>query len=379
MRTAAEVVRVVAPGARIEYVDALVQGEALLQEYGITTPLRLAHFLAQILHESGGLKITFENMNYRASRILEVFGVGRHSAAVTPAEARTLAGNPAALAERVYGLGNPRKAQELGNLVAGDAYKCRGGGILQTTGAGAYKRYGQLCGVDFYGDPSKIVSRAHALKPALYEWKAKGCNALADRNDIGGITRKVNGGTNGLESRKQWFARVYPLCKGDEKPQATVADAWEDAEDHEDVRWLQQALNDLGYNPPLDVDGRQGVKTVAAVKWFQRKAGCRDIDGDAGPETMAALRNALNGRKNEDPAPKLTTTAEGKAAIGLSATTALETASTVSGSIKEIKGNLAEAGVGEVLTSIITNPQFLVVVLLAAGAIYLYLKHRERV
>src|SRR5262245_27109496 len=100
-----EVIREVANIAKPSYVSAFDGGDDLLQKQEITTPDRLAHFLAQVLHESGGLRFEWENMNYRADRLLEIFGVGRHSAKITPEEAKRLAGNPEAIAERVYGLG----------------------------------------------------------------------------------------------------------------------------------------------------------------------------------------------------------------------------------------------------------------------------------
>ena len=80
---AIDVVRRLAPRARPAYVRAFEAGHKLLADYGVTTPLRLAHFLAQIMHETGGLTIERESGAYSASRIMEIFGVGRHSAAVT--------------------------------------------------------------------------------------------------------------------------------------------------------------------------------------------------------------------------------------------------------------------------------------------------------
>ena len=90
MVRAGVLVRLVTHRAADEYVAAFEAGDAILQEYAITTPDRLAHFLAQVLHESGGLYYKRENMNYREDRLLAIFGVGKHSAAVTPAEAKTI-------------------------------------------------------------------------------------------------------------------------------------------------------------------------------------------------------------------------------------------------------------------------------------------------
>jgi putative chitinase len=222
---AVDVVRRVAPKARSEYFQAFEQGDELLHKAGINTPLRLAHFLAQIMHESGGLTITRENMHYRAPRIMEIFGVGRHSAAVTESEAQHLAGKPSALAERVYGVGNPRKALEFNNVNPGDGFKYRGGGIMQTTGKSNYRRMGLMVGVDFVNNPELVYSAEHALKPAIAEWTAGGLNALADKNDLRTITRRINGGYNGLADREQWFKRIRPIIDKVDAPKAGKSNA----------------------------------------------------------------------------------------------------------------------------------------------------------
>lgn len=86
--------------------------------------------------------------------MVEIFGVGRHFAAVTASEAARLAGHPEAIAERVYGLGNPRKARELGNTEPGDGFRYRGDGVLQTTGRGNHRRMGQLAASTSRAAPS---------------------------------------------------------------------------------------------------------------------------------------------------------------------------------------------------------------------------------
>ena len=167
--SAAETFAAVAPKARSNYLAAFNGGSALLAQFEITTPLRISHFLAQILHETGGGAVLWENLTYTTVvRILAIFGVGHHSAGVRPNEAPGLVRNPQALAERVYGLGNPRMARMLGNTKPGDGYRYRGGGMLQTTGGTNYRKMGELTGVDFYGAPDLIVAPEHALKPGLH-------------------------------------------------------------------------------------------------------------------------------------------------------------------------------------------------------------------
>ena len=85
MTRASDVLRKLAPAAKGNYMAAFAQGDALLVKHDITTPDRLAHFLAQVLHETGGLAREWENMNYSAARLCEVFGEGKHSAGITEA------------------------------------------------------------------------------------------------------------------------------------------------------------------------------------------------------------------------------------------------------------------------------------------------------
>src|SRR5215208_256969 len=94
----------VSPKAYPNYVKAFENDDALFTKFKITTPIRISHFLAQALHECGGGTILFENLSYKTpARLMEIFGVGRHSAAIRESELPDLLGNPKALAERVYG------------------------------------------------------------------------------------------------------------------------------------------------------------------------------------------------------------------------------------------------------------------------------------
>ena len=338
MPRAVDVVRRVAPRARPTYVAAFEQGDALLFAHGITTRSRLAHFLAQVLHETGGLEIEWENMSYGAPRLLEVFGTGCHSAGITPGEAQALAHRPEAIAERVYGLGNPSKARALGNTQPGDGFRYRGGGLMQTTGRANYRRMGEKCGVDFEGEPHLVLSAEHALKPALCEWTEGRLNAFADCDDILSISRAINIGNphaprrpNGMEDRVAWYARVhsridrveFAATAGELAPQAPVpprpaeADVAEQSvaaiianrilrfgDRRSDVQAIQRALARLGYG--LSGTSNYGANTRAAVADFQASHGL-EVDGEVGPETAklidAALASASEVPKPADGAP----------------------------------------------------------------------------
>jgi putative chitinase len=289
-----DVARRACPSARSSYLAAFEQGDGLFIRAGITQPLRLAHFCAQSFHETGGLTIEWESGAYSAERLLQIFGVGHHSAAITPDEAQRLARNGPAIFERVYGLGNPRKAAELGNSQPGDGYRYRGGGIMQTTGRANYRRMGQKCGVDFESHPELVVSAEHALKPALAEWTEGNLNVAADRDDILTITRRINGGVNGLDDRKAWLRRLRPMIDvvsldprqpASPLPAATVT---ADSDKIARARGLQKELAAAGFYLG-DIDGDFGPKSIKA---FQRSRGLM-VDGVIGPKTRPLLDAAL--------------------------------------------------------------------------------------
>ena len=190
----------------------------VFQKYGITTPLRVAHFMAQISHECGGGTIIRENMNYSAKRMMEIFGVGVHSAAVRPEEAQQLVGHPEQIAERVYGLGNPKKAKELGNTKAGDGWRYRGGGMLQLTGGYNYRVRGDKVGFDLYNNPDQLNNPTISFTVAAAEFVGLKCLPWADKDDITRVTRLVNGGRNGLSDRMVWLRRWKEAMPGLEEP-----------------------------------------------------------------------------------------------------------------------------------------------------------------
>jgi putative chitinase len=170
MTRAIEAVRRFAPLAKASYRDAFDSGGLLLQRHETTGPDRVAHSPAQVLHESGGLTFQHESMTYCAGRLMEIYGLGRHSAAITRPEAERLVHDERGIAERVYGRGNPRKVEELGKKVPDDGFRYRGCGLMQTTGRSNFRRMCQLCGVDFEHNPDLVCSAEHVLNPALAEW-----------------------------------------------------------------------------------------------------------------------------------------------------------------------------------------------------------------
>lgn len=302
--TPLDIVRRFAPNALPEYVAWFEQyGDKAFAEYEVNSPLRVASFLAQNFHEAGSRKgpltIKRESGKYTAKRIMEIFGVGNHSAAVTWDEAKKLAGNEYELFERVYGLGNPEKAKKLGNLRPGDGFLFRGNGPMQTTGGDDHRSLGEMLGLGsiFYDNPALVTDPKYAFLPALAEWKRGNCNKLADRNDQRAISKKINGGYNGYADRIAWFNKIYAALSTDDAP------AWKAAKVDAKTRKLQTDLVALGYD--IKVDGRYGPATTKAVADFQKKAGIK-VDGIAGDVTLATIKARLStANAGGAPAPDL--------------------------------------------------------------------------
>ena len=163
----------------------------LFIDNGITTNLRLCHFMAQIEHESG-LKPIAENLNYSADGLIKTF-----KKYFTKESALAYAGQQQRIANKVYAnrMGN-------GNESSGDGWKFRGRGFIQTTGKENYLRLSNDTDIDFINNPDELLEEANAIVAALWFWNDKGLNKLADKDDIIGITKKINGGLNGIDDRK---------------------------------------------------------------------------------------------------------------------------------------------------------------------------------
>lgn len=282
----------VSPSCKQVYLDGFGKNEPLLDQYGITTALRRVNLVCQVLGETGGGTLIQESGNYTASRILQIFGAGHHSAGIQPAEANRLAHDGPALFDRVYGLGNPHKAHELGNTKLGDGWKFRGTGPLQSTGRGAAHRWGERCHADFETDPLVMVRPEFIMLPPLLEWAENKLNEAADHDDTRRIRRAINGGYNGMENVQHWHDVLWPLLRADNDNEQ----AWGAAAPSNTTAALQEQLKAIGYSGPLTVDGKYGPRTIRAVKWFQTIAGLSRIDGAAGPVTIAALSVRLGAR-----------------------------------------------------------------------------------
>jgi putative chitinase len=189
-------------GAKKEHAERFLKPiEEAMGLYGIDTPQRQAGFLSQIGHESGGLSILTENLNYRVEALMSMFGRHRISEADCKKYGRTK--DQPADQERIANLiyGGDWGVKNLGNTEPGDGWKYRGRGLKQLTGRDNYKRCGQALGVTLVDDPDRLTEPVVAALSAGWFWQAKGLNLFADEGDVEGMTKRINGGTIGLENR----------------------------------------------------------------------------------------------------------------------------------------------------------------------------------
>ncbi len=174
-------------------------------KFNINTPLRLAHFLAQCGHESGGFKVTSENLNYSAKGLMGIF----KKYFPTESLAESYQRQPQKIANKVYA-----SRMDNGSESSGDGYKFRGRGYIQLTGRANYTAFGKAINEDIANNPD-VVSGKYALLSAAWFWSKNGLNTLADGGAsdqvVTSITKRVNGGTIGLPDRIKHFKEYYHL------------------------------------------------------------------------------------------------------------------------------------------------------------------------
>jgi putative chitinase len=187
-------------------------------EFEINTPQRVAGFLAQTSHESGGYTMLSENLNYRAATLaacwpnrFAVLGADKkpkkeNGKLVPTAVANSIAGKAELIANLVYSsrMGN-------GPAESGEGWKYRGRGLKQLTGKDNYARCGTALGVDLVGNPDLLLEPMAAARSAGWFWKANNLSKFADVGDLEGMTKKINGGLIGYAERKAKYDKVLAL------------------------------------------------------------------------------------------------------------------------------------------------------------------------
>jgi putative chitinase len=175
------------------------------KKFNITNVLRLSHFLAQCGHESGGFKAVSENLNYSADGLKKIFGK------YFPGDATSYARNPEKIASKVYAnrMGN-------GNEASGDGWKYRGRGYIQCTGRLNYLGFSKFIGEDCVTNPD-LVSTKYPMASAAWFfdknnlWKI--CDLGSTDDVVTKVTKKINGGVNGLLDRQEKFDKFWKILK----------------------------------------------------------------------------------------------------------------------------------------------------------------------
>jgi putative chitinase len=165
--------------------------------FGISTPVQQASWIGQCGHECGNFKILEENLMYRAATLLKLFPrTPKRAWGFTPEEATAYERQPQRIANRIYGnrMGNRDEA-------SGDGWRFRGSGFLQLTGHSNFYHAGQALGEDFVMQPELVRTPKYAAMTAGWFWNTHKLNQYADQQDYITMTKKINGGTIGLDDR----------------------------------------------------------------------------------------------------------------------------------------------------------------------------------
>lgn len=173
--------------------------EQALPDYDINTPQRVAAFIAQCAHESGGFRALKENLNYKAVTLRKIFPKYFPDDATANYYA-SLPNKQEAIANRVYGnrMGN-------GDEASGDGFRYCGRGLIQLTGKNNYQNFADSIETPVEDIPEFLATFEGAVQSACWFWEANNLNQWADNNDILTLTKRINGGTIGLEDRKKHY------------------------------------------------------------------------------------------------------------------------------------------------------------------------------
>src|SRR6056300_1227267 len=266
------------------WYDALCE---LLPKYGITSERRVAHFLSQCAHESGGFKKLEENLNYSAKALRAVFG--RYFGEPPKRDADEYHRQPEMIANYVY-MDEFRK-YKMGNVNPGDGWLFRGRGLKQLTGRDNYTAFGKTVGMTAEEAAEYVATEKGAIESACWFWDNAGCNKFADAGDIVGLSKRINGGTIGLDDRVRRWNEALEILGAPAPAPAELSDDIEDIIDDigvlrkgskgDGVKIMQEALG-------ITADGIFGPGTERALKDWQAANGLV-ADGIAGPATFAKL------------------------------------------------------------------------------------------
>lgn len=254
----------------------------LFKKYDLDSVERVAAFMAQTAHESSDWRVIEENLNYSKLRLKQIFP----KYFPTEAALNAAAGKPEVIANIVYNDANRGARSKLGNTQPGDGWRFRGGGLIQLTGRSNYTAFGRSIGKTAEEAAAYVRTKEGALESALWFWKTNGLNTLADKKNLEAMTKRINGGTNGMADRRTRYNNALKILSGSSidfdstpcspapvssGPKTPAKKVWRDlsrraANDSDTVKKLQAALK-------LRADGTFGIQTESAVRSWQRTNG----------------------------------------------------------------------------------------------------------
>ena len=258
----------------------------MFKKYDIITPLRIAGFMAQCGHESADFTALEENLNYSEKALNGVFGryfgKGKRNAA-------EYARKPKKIANYVYQDEFRSKRGAMGNTEDGDGWRFRGRGNKQLTGRNNYTAFGKSVGTSAEEAAEYVATKKGALESACWFWATNKIDRYADNDDIIGMTKRINGGTIGLDDRKSRYARAKSILGGESIPTPKKTSSSSSSNKRtlrkgmkgDDVAKMQKALG-------VTADGDFGFGTLGVVKKWQRSNGLTP-DGIVGPKTQAKM------------------------------------------------------------------------------------------
>lgn len=261
----------------------------IFPKYDITTVERVAGFMAQCAHESNNFRTLEENLNYSEQALLKTFG--RYFGAPPKQNAAEYARKPEKIANYVYMDKNRSASGALGNVNEGDGWKFRGRGLKQLTGRANYGAFAKTVGMTADEAAVYVATEKGAIESACWFWDTRKLNAYADRKDIVGMTKIINGGDIGLTDRTNRFNEALKILgsnavaktptKTESAPAATNTTTLRKGSKGPEVRKLQEALK-------IAVDGDFGTNTEIALRLWQAKNGFA-TNGIATPEVLRKL------------------------------------------------------------------------------------------
>ena len=200
-----ELLQAVCPNTKLAILSPFIGPLTEVTEYyDMKTPERLAAFIAQIAHESGSFTAVKENLNYSADGLRKIFGKYFGTAELAAHYAR----QPIKIANRVYA-----NRMNNGSEESGDGYRFCGRGLIQITGRLNYTKFAQALNMSIEDTVAYMETPAGACASAGWFWDNNGLNDYCDSGDFIGLTKRINGGTNGIEDRQQKYEVAFHMLQ----------------------------------------------------------------------------------------------------------------------------------------------------------------------